>query len=59
MALYGKAYPVVAVETTEPRVGAALPGERIARQRRLVGGIGDALLEAITGGAEAARWGGG
>jgi hypothetical protein len=50
-----RAVPVVAVETAEPREGAALPGERISRHSRLVGGIGDGLLEASTSGAGAAR----
>jgi hypothetical protein len=46
---------MVAVETAEPHEGAALPGEWIACQSCLVGGIGHTLLEVSTGGAGAAR----
>lgn len=52
-----RAVAVVAVETTEARKGAALAGERVAIYSRLIRGIGDALLEAGTGGAGAARVG--
>jgi hypothetical protein len=50
-----RAVPVIAVEAAESRVRATLAREGVARVSCLVGGIGNALFKAGTGGAGAAR----